>query len=244
MSTSRPGLAERCGSVGKTPVGRVLLSVACFLLWLPPHGILCGALFWLAMLGFAGTRTERRACVVHLCAALAGLVALAGGGWYSHFSGEYTQCRNNATMHRDCMWGEQTPLFGFIYVLHYMGGGWLVVAWICDGLSLPGWLWTAASRPCDGPRLFALYSPRPLWPTYTGVVCAAFAAFTLTWWCAAWSTHATAGELDLSELLLVLVLVAAAVPVAAGVALQLEARRKRAGGVANDDAEVLKTLPR
>jgi len=95
------------------------------------------------------------------------------------------------------MWTEQQADYAAVYILHFVGGTFLIASWVMDGLSLPSWLY---SRP-----LRAVYAKDPMWPCHAALVAIAWLLLCLTWMAVApWSTSPTANELSVGEIALTL----------------------------------------
>lgn len=106
------------------------------------------------------------------------LLALGLGGGYARTTSRNVGCAGNETMSRRCLFEEQPTDYAVIYVLHFIGLGWMAAMWIADGVQIPSWV-AQASR---GEPLRCLWSDRPLASaTYPLVLLCAVALVTLTW---------------------------------------------------------------
>ena len=106
------------------------------------------------------------------------LLALGLGGGYARTTPTNVGCMGNETMSRRCLFEEQPADYAIIYVLHFIGLGWMAAMWIADGVQIPSWV-AQASR---GEPLRVLWSNRPLASaTYPLVLFSAVALVTLTW---------------------------------------------------------------
>lgn len=106
------------------------------------------------------------------------LLALALGGGYARTTSSNVGCVGNETMSRRCLFEEQPTEYAVIYVIHFIGLGWMAAMWIADGVQIPSWV-AQASR---GEPLRVLWSDRPLASaTYPLVLLCAVALVTLTW---------------------------------------------------------------
>ena len=78
-------------------------------------------------------------------------------------------------MSRSCLWELQPADYVLLYVYHFVGGGWLLAAFVLDGLQIPWWT-LRAGRP-----MTTLFTRHPLAPHYTTVIAVAVACVTVTW---------------------------------------------------------------
>ena len=117
------------------------------------------------------------------------------------------------------MWTDQNDSYRAAYVLHFMGGSWLIAAYALDTLSLPGWLWQSAKRPLPPLRVFP-WSKRGLFPAYTYLVTATWLLVVLTWTAfVPWSTRPKGGQWSLNSLLVLMLCECVASYVLGGAAL-------------------------
>ena len=106
---------------------------------------------------------------------------------------------------------EQPEDYRFIYIMHFVSGGALLVLGLLDAVQIPGW--TLMRR--HG-QLTTLYSPYPLAPAYALVVAVATLAVTLTWTAVVeWDTS------DLRSLLATMLLVIVVVGALSAASLSL-----------------------
>ena len=102
-------------------------------------GFLFGS-YWLAFLFvLASNGAERIVAGFHLFYSVAALSALAGGGIWCRM-GTGLPCPGGEEMSRTCLFTSQTNLYQAVYVLHFVGLGWLATAWIFDGVQLLSYL--------------------------------------------------------------------------------------------------------
>ena len=192
---------------GTKRLGR-LGALTIFLAWLPPHGFLFGT-HWIVIGALMAKRGERMPCVVHFVTMIMAVVLLAVGGVWCRTTGRYTNCTSGVTMTRSCMWEDQENIdYKFAYVGHFVAGCILLSSWILDGLSLPGWLWSA-TRVEVRRSLKCAYSSEPLWPLHMGLVAIAWLVMCVTWMgIAPWSTEPRAGSGEMGLVALAAILIA------------------------------------
>jgi len=159
-------------------------------------------LHWLVLLlCVARTRNERIQCTVHFAVGLVAFLMLGGGGAYAR-SGTSTACSNNQSMSRECLWEEQTPTYQGIYILHFVGGAWILASVVVDGLHMPGWFYCIVRRT----PMRSFYTSNSPWPAYTLVMIVLVTVVNFTWtgW-VQWSTHPhLAGDVTINVLLAIL----------------------------------------
>ena len=157
-----------------------LLTLAAWL----GFGLMFGWHWWVLFLCAARSPAERLACVIHFVFHIIALLFTAIGGSYCRSSEEgYVQCITaegaNISMSRDCLWALQPERYRVVYVLHFIGGGWLLSAWILDLLSIP--IWTLYPPPSTRGMPSFYHSHAPLFPHYAIVITCATFFVTLTW---------------------------------------------------------------
>jgi hypothetical protein len=204
------------------PHGVFLLAVVAWL----GLGLLFGGHWWVLFAFVARTPADRRACILHFLLHIVALLLTAGGGWYVRSpAAGYVQCTTldtallNISMSRDCLWARQPTRYIVIYVMHFVGGGWLLSSFVLDFVHLPGW---TLSR--DRPMAPLFCPDAPLVPQYTAAVCTAVVAVTLTW-----TTAFPWDDFNLNQLLAVLIGVILAVGTACLLVIRLASRRRARG---------------
>jgi hypothetical protein len=205
----------------KPPLPWYAVLLLASLAWLS-LGLLFGGHWWVLYTMVARSPSDRRACLIHFTLHIVALVLTAGGGWYVRSpEAGYAWCSTpdgllNISMSRDCLWSLQPSRYRIVYVLHFVGGGWLLSAFVLDAVNLPGW--TLASR--DRPMATFYCTHAPLFPHYTATLCMAVLAVTLTWTIAfPWN------DFNLNQLLAVLIGVILAVGAGGSFAIRFARRR-------------------
>jgi len=105
-------------------------------------------------------------------------------------------------MSRECLWEEQTPTYQGIYILHFVGGAWILASVVVDGLHMPGWFYCIVRRT----PMRSFYTSNSPWPAYTLVMIVLVTVVNFTWtgW-VQWSTHPhLAGDVTINVLLAIL----------------------------------------
>ena len=205
-------------------VPRVCQWVLAWLGWLA-FGFFFGFHWLVIYFTVAQSAADRRRALLHFVSYPVAFLVLGAGGVYVR-TGVAVSCGNETgDMGRDCLWELQPLTFQVPYVLHFIGLAWLALAWIYDGVQLPGWL---AQDPKRGP-IRVCYSAKPLVaPWYPSVLCLGLVLLTLTWTCfVAWTINS-----QLTTLATVLLVCIIAVGLAGCVGLH-------AMGKASPEADVL-----
>ena len=161
---------------GEWPIGGAFALAV--LAWFFPLGLIFGWHWWVLYACAARSPAERSACVIHFCFHIVALLLTGGGGWYvrSEAAG-YIQCTTaggvNISMSQECLWTQPSRYIS-VYVMHFIGGGWLLSAWVLDAVQIP--LWTLRRQP-----MTTLYSASPLFPHYAIVLLVSLICVSLTW---------------------------------------------------------------
>lgn len=149
----------------------LLVSAAAFGLF----GFIFGT-HWLVLYAMvAKSPTERKACLLHFALMIVALLVTAGGGGYCRMSGTYVRCGSNVTMSRVCLFEVQPPIYRTVYIIHFVGGAWILASFVLDGIQLISW--------CCRQELTSLFTDAPLMPSYAAVVSCAVVGITITWTC-------------------------------------------------------------
>lgn len=131
---------------------------------------------WLVLYAMvAKSPAERKACLLHFALIIIALLVTAGGGGYCRTSGTYVRCGSNVTMSRECLFEVQPPIYRTVYVIHFVGGAWILASFVLDGIQLIVW--------CHHQKLTSLFTDAPLMPSYAAIVSCAVVAITITWTC-------------------------------------------------------------
>ena len=174
-----PAAAERAAAeptkVGR-PLNQTSRCLTAVLLLLAFSTFLFGLHWLVLLLCVARTRNERIQCTVHFAVGLVAFLMLGGGGAYAR-SGTSTACSNNQSMSRECLWEEQTPTYQGIYILHFVGGAWILASVVVDGLHMPGWFYCIVRRT----PMRSFYTSNSPWPAYTLVMIVLVTVVNFTW---------------------------------------------------------------